>query len=148
MPGAVDRLRAESSRDEPAVQVLPAVDPVNPFGALLPWPEARGGVEAGRASRRAGASVVLVAGRPALYVEASGHRLLCFAEVGDEERERAIREGLPALARSERRRSLRIDRIDGAPARSADLAEQLTAAGFRAEYRSLVLDLPSHLPGG
>jgi ATP-dependent Lhr-like helicase len=93
--GAVDRLRA--ARDpEPGHEVLAlaAVDPANPYGALLPWPGGgagkdgdgepggerdRPGADDGAAPRRAaGARVVLVKGEPVLYVERGGRRLRVF----------------------------------------------------------------------
>ena len=55
LPGAVDRLRSfrsgEAGSDgEGGVVVLAAVDPAQPYGAALRWPET-----AGRPSRTAGA---------------------------------------------------------------------------------------------
>ena len=42
VPGAVDRLRAQADVGEGTLLLLSAVDPANPYGALLPWPEAAG----------------------------------------------------------------------------------------------------------
>ena len=48
LAGSIDRLRGlriDEHRDEPATEdevvTLAAVDPANPYGALLPWPELR-----------------------------------------------------------------------------------------------------------
>ena len=49
--------------------VLSAVDPAQPYGAALPWPE-REGLRA--PARVAGAYVVLVGGEPILYLERAG----------------------------------------------------------------------------
>src|SRR6185437_9620034 len=73
LPGAVERLRdlREAPR-EPEAVVLAAADPANPYGSALPWPA----LAAGRASRSAGAFVVNVDGRAALFVERGGKSLL------------------------------------------------------------------------
>src|SRR5207248_3280869 len=38
-PGAVDRLRAGRDENEAAFMTLAAIDPANPYGSLLPWPD-------------------------------------------------------------------------------------------------------------
>jgi ATP-dependent Lhr-like helicase len=72
--------------------VLAATDPANPYGAALPWPAVPDPdglvVDAGGAARKrghqparkAGALVVLVDGRCALYVERGGRTLLSFGD--------------------------------------------------------------------
>ena len=48
LPGAVERLRGAASEEQPPL-VLAAVDPAQPYGAALPWPErSRPGRPAGR----------------------------------------------------------------------------------------------------
>ncbi|MEJ7764822.1 MAG: DEAD/DEAH box helicase, partial [Acidimicrobiales bacterium] len=74
LPGAIDRLRScrEGPADgEPAVVVLAATDPAQPYGLSLGWPK----VEGTRPQRVAGAWVALVAGEAALYVERGGRGL-------------------------------------------------------------------------
>ncbi|MGH0035115.1 MAG: Lhr family helicase [Myxococcota bacterium] len=142
--GAVDRLRAArvgvdgSEADE--VVLLAACDPAQVHGTLLPWPATRSG--AGRPRRAAGNHVVLVGGDPVLLLERGGG-LLCFGRADDE----ALAPRLTRAARALRglfadrtRRTLRIDRIDGDPAAGSDLAGALLAAGFRRDYRGLVLE--------
>jgi len=77
-PGAVDRLRTFADRaDDPAdapVVALAATDPANPYGSALPWPPREGH----RPGRKAGAVVVLVDGRLALYVERGGRTVLTY----------------------------------------------------------------------
>ena len=53
LPGADEDLRAQRTpkEDSPRAQVLSAVDPANPYGALLPWPEREGGAAASRLAR-------------------------------------------------------------------------------------------------
>ncbi|MBX2800402.1 MAG: DEAD/DEAH box helicase [Myxococcales bacterium] len=123
VPGAVDRLRA--CRDqEPEVLVLDAVDPANPWGTLLSWPESEG-----RVRRVAGATVVLVGGAPALFVERGERHWITFPSA-DEPRllKRAI-EGWVGQ-QPDRWRTVRIDRIDGKPAPQSPHADTFLAAGF------------------
>jgi len=89
-PGAVDRLRAQANQAgadalgqaTPVALVLAATDPANPYGAALAWP-ARG-ASGHQPGRKAGAIVVLVAGRLILYVERGGRTLLSFTEEADD----------------------------------------------------------------
>lgn len=76
LPAAVERLRRE--RKGPAkrgpIGILPAVDPANPWGAVLPWPQLGTEIDPRRRGprRMAGAWLVLRAGSPCLYLEAGG----------------------------------------------------------------------------
>jgi ATP-dependent Lhr-like helicase len=82
LPGAVERLRA--ARDTPTGSpatgvsgqptVLSAVDPANCLGFSVPWP-VKG------PQRVAGAHVVGVGGRPALYVERGGSGLVALRDM-------------------------------------------------------------------
>ena len=136
-PGAVDRLR-DARRDDVSLMVLAATDPANPWGALLSWPVATNSEL--RPSRRAGNSVVLVRGLPALYVEPKGKKLTSFSNTAPEDRAMAIAKGLPIIAARVKSRSLRIETIDGQPARTSPMAEVLTSAGFRSEHRGFALE--------
>ena len=137
MPGAVDRLRdANAHRDRGPVTALSAIDPANPYGWLVPWPDTG---EAAPPRRVAGAAVVLVGGAPALYLDRGAHRALTFG--ADAETLTAAAGALPALARRRRGRYLRLDTIDGAPARAAPCAAAFLAAGFYPDHRGLTLEL-------
>ena len=72
--GAVERLRELRPRDDDEAEplVLAAADPAQPYGAVLPWPKRSGA----RAARVAGAHVVLLGGRPALFVERGGRSMV------------------------------------------------------------------------
>jgi ATP-dependent Lhr-like helicase len=131
-PGAVDRLR-EARRDGEDVLVLSAVDPANPYGALLPWPD---GADGASPLRAAGARVVLVDGDLALYLDRSQRRLLTFVK----EKIEPAAAALAGLFRDRRQGALRIERIDDGEARRSPHAPALLAAGFRADYRALVLE--------
>ena len=75
LAGTVDRLRSFRQQDQERATVIAATDAANPFGALLSWPEAAGTL---RPSRRVGAAVITVGGRPALFLEAGGKRIASF----------------------------------------------------------------------
>ncbi|MCW5890176.1 MAG: DEAD/DEAH box helicase [bacterium] len=125
--GAVDRLRAAASEPGRA-QVLAATDPASPWGAALPWPE-RGPEDAGhRPGRKAGAFVVLVDGRLALYVERGGRTLLSYA--GDPAVVEPAAEALAEAARAGLLGRLEVQRADGEAVLDTPLARALAQAGF------------------
>jgi ATP-dependent Lhr-like helicase len=136
LPGAVDRLRSErrdldgSPPPGPAV-VLAAVDPANPYGAALPWPET-----AHRPARVAGAHVVLVDGEVAVFVERGGRRLVTFEAATRSDR---WVDGLVALVKERRVRRLVIGHIDADSAATSPVAAVLRAHGFADGYRGLSL---------
>ncbi len=141
-PGAVDRLRAARGEDRRrVVLLLGATDPAQPFGSLLPWPVARSTEAAPR--RSVGASAVLVDGRLVLHLDRPGHGVWTFPapDTARDERElEAAARALRELFRQRRRASLRIECIDGESAPRSPLAPAFLRAGFRADYRALVLD--------
>jgi ATP-dependent Lhr-like helicase len=137
-PGVIDPLRrVREEEHEGDVVALSAVDPANPWGWLLPWPEYRD--EAAHGARRvAGASVVLVDGEPVLYLDRGGRRLRTLRSASPEQVARAAN-ALPELARRRPRRTLLIDLVDGAQATASGLAPLLRDLGFTREYLSLRL---------
>jgi ATP-dependent helicase Lhr and Lhr-like helicase len=138
--GAVDQLRTvRGASGAPEARVLAASDPANPYGALLPWPSLREPA-AGRPRRAAGAVVVLVDGVPAIFLERSVRHALTFAAVGEGEATTHAAGALRGLFVDRRRRALRLERIDGVDARASHLRASFERAGFRPEYKGLVLD--------
>jgi ATP-dependent Lhr-like helicase len=138
--GAVDQLRnARGGSGAPEARVLAASDPANPYGALLPWPSLRDPA-AGRPRRAAGAALVLVDGAPALFIERSARHALTFSGVGEGEATTLAAAALRGLFLDRRRRALRLERIDGREALASPLRGAFERAGFRAEYKGLVLD--------
>jgi ATP-dependent Lhr-like helicase len=130
LPGAVDRLRAARERtEEPHAVVLAAADPANAYGAALSWPERP---EGRKPMRTAGALVVLVDGRLAGWLGRGEEQLLTF--VGEEADAEPTRKALAgALAREvgpDRRTTLFIQSVDGAPVDESPIAEALRDAGF------------------
>ena len=132
--------------------VLAATDPANPYGAALAWPERARDLadpEADEAAaprskghqpgRKAGALVVVVDGRLALYVERGGRTLLTWSQdpgvlgAAADALALAVRDG--ALGR------LTVEKADGAAilGSGGPLAEALAKAGFHATPRGLRL---------
>jgi len=154
LPGAVERLRAAPAHrvgDTQAIfdgastlagantLVLAAADPAQPYGAALPWPRRESGERAGRPARVAGAYVVMVAEEPAVYLERGGRSLVTLVGDGDAD---ALRQALTALADAVRAGQigrLALERIDGEPAISSELASALVELGFHSGPRRLTL---------
>ena len=137
LTGAIDRLRAARSPDDaPEAIALAAVDPANPYGAILPWPPLPATAPSPR--RAAGALVVLVDGRLVFHVERSG-RLLAWLPPDEGVPPSAVAALATALAHG-RKSHLRVDTINGEPARTSPLASPLRAAGFALDHRGLVLE--------
>ena len=130
----VDRLRAESREDHPKPVVLSTPDPANPYGSLLPWPE-----NSGRPRRASGSLVVLVDGHPVFFLEKGGKKLTTFGRAEEPSSLEAAIDGLREVARQKRGRSLKLQEIDGEPARKSPLASRLLAAGFRVDLQGLIL---------
>ena len=138
----VDRLRSfsrEQDSTEPLIAVtLAATDPANPYGAALPWPSnapvetavdstADTDKKGHRPGRKAGALVVLVDGRLALFVERGGKTMLTFGS--DEPTLAAAAASLAATIRRSGAK-LKVEKADGAFVIGTPLGTALTAAGF------------------
>jgi ATP-dependent Lhr-like helicase len=159
LPPVLDMLRGlRTAADQAEVVILPAVDPANPYGALLPWPGSAGDAPRDAAdggdgkadgdsrprrrgpTRTVGAHVVLVDGALAAFVARGGRQLTTFLPVDDPERARvagAVAGAVARLAGSSQRRDLLLVEIDDRPAAEHALAEALIAAGFISTYGGL-----------
>ncbi len=150
LPGAVDRLRDHRSTGmsaDPAdpgdgddghdrIEVLAAVDPAQPYGAALPWPETPG-----RPARSVGAYVVLRHGRPVVYLERGGKSLVTFPSPseGSEPADLSWVGALKSLVNDNRIRSLMISKVNGVPIVEEPLVkEALLQGGFSDGYRGPV----------
>jgi ATP-dependent Lhr-like helicase len=154
-PGAVDLLRgARDDTDTPHVVTLAATDPANPYGALLSWPDWIAPVsdpgretEAApllRASRSAGARVILVDGRLTAWIARGDRGMLVSLPADEPDRMRAGRalaRELVALAHRapEGLRGWLIEEINRTPAASDPAATFLLEAGFAATAMGLQL---------
>jgi ATP-dependent Lhr-like helicase len=138
-PGAIDLLRAaREAGDEPYVVTLAATDPANPYGALLPWPAAQNDAPADaavRASRSAGARVILVDGHMTAWIGRGDRIMLISLPMDDPDRSRvgrALAHELVALAHRapEGARGWLIEEVNGDRAANDPAAAFLLEAGF------------------
>ena len=147
--GAADRLRgARADRDalrprsSDDVIALAAIDPANPYGALLPWPDtgAAGEEQRGRPRRVPGAWVLGIGGRPILYLSANRRDVLTFPAMIDLEAGDLLAciEYLGRLPRV-RNKLLVIEHVDRIPVEDSAHAVLLRQAGFVRDYRGLTL---------
>jgi ATP-dependent Lhr-like helicase len=132
LSGAVERLRSTGTREPPPL-VLAAVDPAQPYGAVLPWPKT-----SAKTSRTAGAYVVLSAGEPILYLERGGRALHTLTEADDERLWPSLN-ALVEHVRGGRIKRLALEKIDGEPALTSALAPRLVELGFNGGPRRLTL---------
>ncbi|MBV8735629.1 MAG: DEAD/DEAH box helicase, partial [Solirubrobacterales bacterium] len=135
LPGAVERMRSTGSDDLPVV--LPAVDPGQPYGAVLPWPAGES-TDAMRPRRVAGAYVVLSQGEPVLFVERGGRALETLVAGGDPRVEPALL-ALVEEVRVGRIKRVALELVNGGAAMSSELAPLLIALGFQEGPRRLTL---------
>jgi ATP-dependent Lhr-like helicase len=142
LPGAVDRLRTQSGdrRERLPAVVLAATDPVNLYGAALPWPvrPAEDGTRrVHQPARKAGALVVHVDGECVLYVERGGRSLLSFTD--DMALLQPAADALALAVRDGALGKLAVERADGVAVVTSALGEALESAGFRPTPRGLRL---------
>ncbi len=124
LPGAVDRLRTDPA-DQPVL--VAATDPANPYGAAIDWPPH----EHGRASRSAGAYVILAAGKLIVYVE--NRKLLTFTDDVN-----LLADAAGQIAEvGRRRRGLKLLTVDDQPIGQTALGALLKEQGFVLGHRGL-----------
>ena len=138
-PGAADRLRAEridpAALRDPVLRSLATTDPVNPWGALLAWPDRQPDAASPRRAR--GTRLILADGAPVLFASSGGRKLTTFAASSspgtsldpDELLERAFAK-LAEEPRVLGRRWLVVGSIDGVDALGSEHAAALERAGF------------------
>lgn len=134
----IDRLREFAALADPpplAARTLAATDPANPYGAALAWPTLDG--VAHRPGRKAGALVVLVDGRLAIYLERGGRSALAFTD--DEALLDAAARSLVETARARRLDTLTIEQVGGEFVYGTVAGRALRAAGFVESSRGLTL---------
>jgi ATP-dependent Lhr-like helicase len=127
-------LRPTADDDDVDALVLAAADPAQPYGAALPWPKRAGA----RAARVAGAHVVLLGGRPALFVERGGKSIVPLRDPDDDWLRPAL-EALVGYVKAGRVKRLAVERFDGEPVTDSAALALLVEAGFLAGPRRAVL---------
>jgi len=136
----VDRLRAIAdtlhAAPSPVVVGLSALDPANPFGSVLPWPAHAATL---RPVRRAGALVVIGAGRPLMYLAQGGRQLLTWFDAAQASTDltQAACQALVAALRRGRRGRFTLELFNDAAVGRDALTDALRAAGFRSAPRGL-----------
>jgi len=127
LTAAVERLR--SRRAGPTL-LVPAADPANPYGRLLPAPA--------RVARTAGNWLVISDGVPVLGIEGRGRHLLPLDPA-------RLEEGLallPEVAREAPGGRLAVERWDDQPVAASPGAELLAGAGFSRGPRQMTYRAP------
>jgi ATP-dependent Lhr-like helicase len=155
LPGVVDEIRAfaPDARDEEIV-VMPAVDPANPFGAIVPWPDTTMTPGALRPTRRAGALVAMRSGGFLAWLDPAGANLTTVGTANGADRSPMIDadDKVALLRRLAAARTALLDRprsllasidgasVVGAPSGATSLGDWLQAAraaGFSDAPRGL-----------
>ena len=136
LAGAIERLRgAREDAADNRLRALLAVDPANPYGAMLPWPTTQ--ERKARPRRVPGAWVILNKGELAMFLEKGGRSLLTFAPCEDLGVARAAFETLKNLPRRRPNR-LRLHTVDDAPTTQSPHAPLLRELGFFREAGAMV----------
>ncbi len=143
-PGTVDRIRSAQVEDieeqTPSIASIAVIDPANPWGSLLPWPET-GNPKGTRPRRVAGAWLLHHNGQPLLYLGPAGRHLLTFPTgLQRDEIRAAAFVALQEMPGRTRRGSLIIEKIDGAPAATSPYLANLLEAGFVNDYRGVAAE--------
>ena len=135
-----DRTEWPSGARHPAPVVLAALDPANPYGSVLPWPEH----PSARPARAAGALVVLADGLCLAHLTRGGRVLTLFGDPADRSERAAMvtRALLDAVAEGRMER-LRIEEIDGGRVGGSGLEAAMLAAGGRISPKGIALE-PGH----
>jgi ATP-dependent Lhr-like helicase len=129
----------------PEVVRLSAIDPANPWGALLPWPELAAPEGKRLVPMRAqGAMVVLIDGALRAFRAKGGKQVLTWLPEAPAERAlhgRLVAEALALEGRRalERKEGALVVEVNGVPATASVLAEALRGAGFTAGAQGFAL---------
>ncbi|BDI28707.1 hypothetical protein CCAX7_007580 [Capsulimonas corticalis] len=133
LPGAVDRLRGlREPENQPQTILLSTVDPANPYGAALPWPDV---VQEGRKPMRiAGSIVILVDGSLAAWLPKSERQLTTFLDNVPERDPSAvaleIARALAGEVGNGRRRAVLIEEVNGEHPRETAMAAAFLEEGY------------------
>ena len=116
--------------------MLSAVDPANPFGTVVPWPELAA-EKATRPQRTAGALVIVQGGFAIGYLNRNFDSLTTFRQTVKQSVSPTftLANAIADLARS--RGPIMLTSIDGFPAATSDLAPDFVAAEFQSSSSGL-----------
>ena len=130
-----------SGAADPAVVVLSAVDPANPYGSVLPWPEH----DTARPSRAAGALVVLADGVCLAHLSRGGRQLTLFPPGTPQaptpgEVVTLVTAALQRAANRGRVHRVRIEEVDGQRVAASGFLDAMRAAGARVSPQGVVIE--------
>lgn len=135
----VERLKERSSAAADETIVLSSIDPANPYGALLKWPEHPTAAFA----RKPGNYLVFRNGQWALWVENNGKRFVTMnraALSGEKaEFEAALSVTIRAMLRHSGARKIVVERWDGEAASLTEAAEAFRGIGAETDRNAFVL---------
>ncbi|QGY29162.1 ATP-dependent helicase [Pantoea cypripedii] len=125
----IDRLRqlAGNPHFGTSPVALAVLDPANPFGVQLPWPQSLAG---NRPVRRNGALMVIARGQVLLYLPQGGKELMTFAAAVTSDEMYAAVLALGVALKREKHLNFTLERIDDLPAGQSPLLPALKEAGF------------------
>ena len=120
--------------------VLSAVDPAQPYGAVIPWPEHAHG----HPSRSSGADVVIVNGFLVAFIERGGKSITTYPTTSTDDAHASALTDVWIIALVQavmcgRVGALQIQTINGAPVRESAIADALRKHGFADGYKGLTL---------
>jgi len=123
----IERLRVLADNPETLTEAvaLSALDPANPFGAMLSWPVHASGI---RPTRRQGGRVVIAGGALILYLTPAGKELLTFSE--EPARLQTAVAVLGMALKRDKSASFTLETVDGEPVMQSSLLNALRHAGF------------------
>ncbi len=138
------RGRAEKNRNNnPDMLLINSEDPANLYGNSAPWPIPHPFKSDWRLGRHPNNYLILKQGLPVLAIEAKGSRIIPLRDLTHDELVLAI-ELLPQLLQDpagiRRIRHLKIEYWDDEPVRNSPIVSILQEAGFRNEFKAMILE--------
>jgi ATP-dependent Lhr-like helicase len=146
LPEAADLLRSDGRWESNGrMALINTCDPANLYGAASPLPVLHPFFPDWRLLRHPNNFLVLQNGVPILAIEARGERLTPLRDLSHEEKQGAI-SLLPEIlfdpGNWRRIRGIRVEEWNGAPVRKSEIAGYLKEAGFRDEFKMMILERP------
>jgi ATP-dependent Lhr-like helicase len=122
----IERLRVLTENKEATESVaMAALDPANPFGAMLSWPVHASGI---RPTRRLGGRAVIAGGALMLFLTPAGKELLTFSD--DLAQLETAVAALGVALKREKPASFTLETVDGEAVSQSPLLNALREAGF------------------
>ena len=135
-PETVETLRSFRDPDGSPARALSAIDPANPYGQVLPWPEH----PSSRPTRTAGALVVIADGECLAHLSRGGRSLTLFPTDHPTLTAPQVVHALAECVAQGRMSRFRIEEIDGQRATAHPLAATLREAGAGLHPQGLIIE--------